>query len=50
MHYFMISHLKVKLIDLESLVMPDSCYVPDGYQVTTKGAKLTTSSLINRLN
>ena len=41
---------KIKLIDLESLVMPDSCYVPDGDHVTTKGAEITTSAIIESLN
>ena len=41
---------KIKLIDLESLVLSDSCYVPDGDHVTIKGAEIATRALLRKLN
>ena len=41
---------KIDLINLESLNLSDSCYVPDGDHVTTKGAEITTSAIIESLN
>ena len=40
---------KVNLINLENLNLSDSCYVPDGDHVTTKGAEITTRALIEKL-
>ena len=39
----------VNLINLEALNLSDSCYVPDGDHVTTKGAEITTRALIEEL-
>ena len=39
----------INLIDLESLNLSDSCYVPDGDHVTIKGAEITTRALIKEL-
>ena len=40
---------KVNLINLESLNLSDSSYVPDGDHVTTQGAEITSSALIRKL-
>ncbi len=39
----------INLIDLESLNLSDSCYIPDGDHVTIKGAEITTRALIREL-
>jgi hypothetical protein len=41
---------RINRINLENLILSDSCFVPDGDHVTIKGAEITTRILMGELN